>query len=52
MQALARIKAQREANPRDPCKVQRAYWCPFHKGWHLTKQELKRRRLASDVLMD
>jgi hypothetical protein len=48
--ALAEIR-YKQATGEETCWVKRAYWCDFHHGWHLTKTDLKRGRVRSDVLV-
>ena len=51
VRVLAQIRHRAETNTFDDfCQAKRGYWCDVHGGWHLTKQDLKRRPVSSDVL--
>lgn len=47
-----RVLEQRrqEGTIEDWCFANRAYYCDEHDAWHLTKKQLKRRPVPTDVL--
>lgn len=51
IRALAQIKFRAETGTfKDFCQAKRGYWCDIHGGWHLTKTDLRRQPVSSDVL--
>lgn len=50
-EVLRRLQERKASGTiQDMCYAKRAYFCDSCDGWHLTKQDLRRRSIPSDVL--